>query len=295
MMRLAVVCLALALAVPLAGCCTRPEATAAKPAVTVQPEKVAAPTPPKPAVAKPKPPTPAPKPAPAAAVAKPAVAPKPTPVAPAKPVKPKQPAKAPAKTPAKPVAAPPKPVAVAKAGTAAMQTPAPVAPKPAPPKPLGDVKAKSWTVPNMASPDAWQAVWHNPATVTAEAGALKVVCEGGEKDKTTIALDIKADLTSRTTLMVDVTNTDTKAVGLALAVLTDKGAKYFESPLTALNPGMNKEVTFDLTASNYKTPPDYKEYVARIAGLDSVLRLCFIIYNKQEATFTFSNMRLLAQ
>lgn len=295
MKKVIVMCLMAAVAIPLAGCKARQPVKPTKPAQALQPEKAPAekPVPPKPmpTKAEPKPPAPPEKPEKAAAP-RPKPTPEPKPAAPTpKPVKAPKKVTAPPKAP---TALTPEKLEETPAAPAPKE-PKPEAKKPEPPKLLGDVTAKSWPVPDQADPNAWQAVWHNPATLTAEAGVLKVLCEGGEKDKTTITMDTNADLSSRTTLMMDVSSDDTKPVGLALAILTTKGAKYFESPLSAIDPGMNKEVSFDLTANNYKTPPDYKEYDTRVAGLDNTLKLCIIFYNKEKATFTLSNMRLLAE
>ena len=299
MNRIALALIAAVVVVALVGCKStepgsiKPAAEVAAPvAETAKPvAKVAAPKPAAKPVAKP------------AAPAKPAAKPVAKVAEAAKPVaKPVAKVAEAAKPVAKPVAkvaeaakpaAPPKPKEV----PAPPKEVAAAAPKPAPEpaKPLGDVKVKSWGIPGAADPKAWIVQnWHNPATFGEDQGALKVIYEGGQKDKTSVALRLKADLSSRTTLVLDVNNLNTKAVGLSLTLMTTKGDKYFESPMTMVKPGLVKEVSFDLTASNYKKPSSQWKHTARVEGLDSVEYLCLVVYDKEKGSIAFSNMKLLA-
>lgn len=205
---------------------------------------------------------------------------------------------------------PVKPMKVAKATLAKPTVPAkkpapiaiPLAKKPPPtattttpaPKPLGNVDAASWPLPAASKPEAWQSVWHNPGTVTAEGKGIKVQCKSGTNDKTTVAFDIKADLRGRTGFVVNVNNPSAGPVGLAIALLTSKGGKYYESPMTTVNPGPNREVAFDLTASNFKKAPKWLPD-SRVEGSDSTAKLCLVIYTKQDVALTFDTFALVKE
>lgn len=268
----------------------KPE-VAEKPAPPAPVKEAVVPTPPapKPAVEAPKPEPPAPKPEKAAPKPE---APAPTPVKEAP--KPVAPAPAPAKEAPKAEEKPAAPAKTEEAAKPAQPKPEAPAPKPEPPKPLGDVTAKTWEIPGSADVASWAVMtWSNPGTLSAENGAIKVECQGGENDKTSVGLRLKpaADLASRTALVLDIANGNAEAVKVALAVLT-KGAKYFESQPKSINPGANKAVDFGLKSKDYKTAPDW-EYNASIEGLDDTSSLCLIIYGKEKGTVTISNVTLV--
>lgn len=170
------------------------------------------------------------------------------------------------------------------------------APKPEPPKPLGDVAAKSWTVPGADDPAKWAAQgWANPGSTAAEGSGVKLTCDGGATDKTAMGLALKADLASRGALVLDVTNPQEAPINIALAILTTKGDRYYESPEVAIKPGENKDVTISLTASNYKCTSSEWKFAGAVAGLESVTQVCLVIYTKTKASLVVSNVRLTAE
>ncbi len=273
----------------LAGCSTAPS----KPAPTPQPKpaakekpaktktKIIEAAPEKPAQAKAAPE----QPKPGSKIVESTAAP------PAKKAAKVQPAKV--KAPAKPKEAK-KPAPPAKPKAPKPKKPAP---QPAPFKPLGQIAAKSWPVAGANDASKWVVQkWANPATIESQEGkGIKVVCAGGSGDKSCIGLRVRGDLSSRRALVLDVTNPQAQSIPLAIAVMTTKGDKYFESQALPIKPGQNKDVTFDLTAKRYKSKGTQWKFTGSIAGLKEVTDICFVIYTKKKATLGLSNLRLTAE
>ena len=278
-------------------------AVAEKPAP--EPDKATvAPVPPapKPTVEAPKPEPPAPKPAPAPVETKPE--PKPAPKAEDKPAeaKPEAPAPEAEDKPAEAKPEAPAPKAEDKPAEAKPEAPAPKAedkpaeaePEAEPPKPLGDVDAKTWEVPGSAEAASWAVTdWSNPATLSSEDVGVKIEYQGGEAGKATVALRLNADLSSRTSLLLDVDSRSKVAAKLAAAVMTTK-AKYFEGPPETINPGPRKDVRFDLTSAKYKTGPSW-QHDQKIVDINKTTSICLVICGEEPGAIVFSNVRLLAE
>mgnify|MGYP003681907557 CR=1 FL=1 len=124
--------------------------------------------------------------------------------------------------------------------------------------------------------------------------ALEVSFTLGEKKKVVVnrRATTAMDLSNHTAMIVDV-KSDLKAdCVLSLALHTQPGWKYFESPKVTLSPGVNQNVIFRLQEANFKTAESKWQYTQKVANLKAVTVVTFIVHPTTSGRVEFDNLRL---
>lgn len=188
--------------------------------------------------------------------------------------------------------------AAAAAAAIAAATPTttlpPRRPRPAPPKivPVNfDPKADVWTLDDFESGAAYWSneTWGNinPVSIDIEklddVNTMALAFKGGKNDKSVIVRPIGTSFASRAKLTIDMVNQTSGSVKLAIAVNTGKD-KYYESRWVPLKAGVNKAITFDLKAGDYKCAATNWSPATKISGLDNVGMLFILFYTDANLT-----------
>ena len=158
--------------------------------------------------------------------------------------------------------------------------------------------AKEWVLDNFEQAHNWGSVpissWRNanPCRLNVTEGTqtkrLEVELLGGTQDKSAIVRKLnRLDLTSRSRIVMDVDNQCGENVQLAIAFITDT---YYESRIQWLRPGLNRGVSFDLTARDFKCNASKWNHSAKIERADSALYLHFLVYHNQPGKVVFDNI-----
>ena len=147
---------------------------------------------------------------------------------------------------------------------------------------------------------AWQPIaWENSndcdiSIVRVDgAQALSLVCRPGAKDKSGAMLQFAsgADFSPFKALVLDVKVEGKDAVEVALAFQT---SAYFESVRQKVAPGWNRDVTFPLVTSDYKTSPDWK-HNSLLKGVSAVRDVFLVVYCQTERQVLVDNVRLVRE
>jgi len=176
--------------------------------------------------------------------------------------------------------------AVAAAAAAPTTTLPPRRPRPAPVRivPMQfDPVADSWAIDSFQTPallwtnETWGNI--NPVALEVEqyedAGALSITFKGGKHDKSAIVRPLGLSFATRGKLTMDIVNATTGSVKVAIALKT---AKYYESRWVPLKTGVNKGVTFDLRAGDYKSEATHWSPATKIANIENVEMLYILLY-----------------
>jgi len=90
--------------------------------------------------------------------------------------------------------------------------------------------------------------------------------------------------------VLDVENKTDEVVGLAVAIVA---AEWYETPIKEIQPGANRNVTFDLKGDNFKAESTGWKHTATIQQLDKATWFYLLIYTKKAGEFQFNNVRFL--
>jgi len=137
--------------------------------------------------------------------------------------------------------------------------------------------------------------WPNANPVTLEvvqregSRMLHVATPGGGQEKIAFSRPVAMDWSSRTQLTLDIESTATEAVRLAIAVETDT---FYESRPRIIRPGVNKAVSFNLDAGDFKSVKTGWTHATAVNQRNYVVRLYFLVYYARKADFYVDNIYL---
>lgn len=125
----------------------------------------------------------------------------------------------------------------------------------------------------------------NPVAIETEkyndVNAMALTFKGGKNDKSVIVRPMGVSFANRAKLTIDLVNQTTGSVKVAIGMDTDK---YYESRWVPLKPGINKAVTFDLKAGDYKSAATNWSPATKIGKIDNVSRLFLLFYTDPNLT-----------
>jgi hypothetical protein len=122
--------------------------------------------------------------------------------------------------------------------------------------------------------------------------ALQLSFDQNDKPKAIFYVDRELDLSKGAALQFDIYNPGViDGVGVSFTTGADK--IWQESDSYPAGAGKTTTLTFDLTASNYKTAASNWEFTASLNGLDKVNRLAIIIYPAKDGSVYLDNIVLL--
>lgn len=127
-------------------------------------------------------------------------------------------------------------------------------------------------------------------------GAMGVTFELGKKKKVVIGCGAYRlrDLSKYNLVVLDVDSKLAAKCGLSLAVLTLPDWKYFESPMLAIRPGVNKDVMFRLDLPNFKCEESKWLHNRAAANLSDTRKLVLIIHPVGGGSIQIDNLRVAA-
>ncbi len=143
--------------------------------------------------------------------------------------------------------------------------------------------------------------WGNPGKITPSKGihdstenhVLKVEYDAKGEDKTAVRIQAKMDLTDKKTCTADIYNPENRAISFALAFVTSPGYAWYESKTQPIKPGWNLNVSFDLTARNFKSKETNWNHTTDIKNKANTSQFILLIYNgRRTGTLYFDNIRL---
>ncbi|MFH1604554.1 MAG: hypothetical protein ABIH03_11675, partial [Pseudomonadota bacterium] len=158
--------------------------------------------------------------------------------------------------------------------------------------------ATEWVLDSFEQGHNWGGVpisnWKNanPCRLKVSEGAetkrLEMELLGGTQDKSAIVRSLnRLDLTSRSRIVMDVDNQCGENIQLAIAFITNT---YYESRIQWLRPGLNRGVSYDLTARDFKCSASKWNHSAKIERADSTLYLHLLVYHNQPGKVVFDNI-----
>lgn len=121
---------------------------------------------------------------------------------------------------------------------------------------------------------------------------LKITLEGGEKDKWAITYALNADISARDFLTADFVVTKGKPE-IALALKTNPGWKWFESPVRRLRPGISRDVSYNLKAKNFKCLESNWTYTEAVKNPEAVAQVLMVIYGGAGTEILMTDVRLI--
>lgn len=184
----------------------------------------------------------------------------------------------------------------------------PVTPKPKPQQPptppppvtttettAFDPAAKEWVLDNFEKSHNWGSVpWKNanPCRLSVVEGTetkrIQMEILGGAQDKSAIVRKLnKLDITSRSQILMDVDNQCGEQFQIAIALITNT---YYESRPKWLRPGLNRGVSFDLSARDFKCSASNWAHSAALKQTNSSLYLHLLVYYNQPGKILFDNI-----
>ena len=133
----------------------------------------------------------------------------------------------------------------------------------------------------------------NPCTLSVmkfqESRQLAINLTGGPQIKSTLVRPMGLDLSSRTTLSMDVFNGCGEPIRMAIAVETGANPPFYESRWATLRVDANTGVTFDLKAGDFKCAPHWA-HAARIQSPEKVVWLYIIVYHNKPGKVYVDNI-----
>lgn len=148
----------------------------------------------------------------------------------------------------------------------------------------------AWVVDDFSGGNRWQTMeWANPCDLklvaTRQGQRLvvkpRIVVGKESKDKWAIQLPIGLDMRSRASLVFAIDNPGKRPMSVALALNT---SAFFESREKPVQPGV-QQVSFDLTAGDFKSQATGWQHTTRVNDLGSVHQIFLMIYTSPDDAF----------
>ena len=178
----------------------------------------------------------------------------------------------------------------AQATTNTVTPPPKEVPKPPVPRPVNRLyppDEKTWVLDDFdTAGHSWTPVrWDNanPCAIQrigdTTSGQMKITLSGGEHDKSAIVRPLRLDFSNRSMLRMDIVNNCGEPLRVAIALQTNS---YYETRWyqPQLKPGLNKNVSFDLKARDFKCAATRWIPSASVARLQQVAYLYILFYNQ---------------
>jgi hypothetical protein len=133
----------------------------------------------------------------------------------------------------------------------------------------------------------------NPAEVSLakanDGSGLLIQAKAGDNDKAAVkrTMDPAVDTTGYDKLSLDVRVKGDQPIKFGVAFTT---GGFYEAPAQELEPGMN-QVTFSLSAENYKTSPDWKHNQS-LSGRNQVKEIFLLLYTSGAREVVVDDLRL---
>ncbi len=133
-----------------------------------------------------------------------------------------------------------------------------------------------------------------PENATEGKNSLHAVFQNMGKGEAIIYREANADLSRSTTLVLDITNPQGAIVFIATAFQTGSDWVYYESKPVPLQPGINKDVAFNLTSPEYCCAESQWKFSSNLRNRDQVQRINFLIFTGSYKTgdLYIDNIRL---
>ena len=139
--------------------------------------------------------------------------------------------------------------------------------------------------------------WGHPCRLSVvdhrQSKRLKAVVSRSAKEKAAFGRPVLLDFTSRDRILVDVENLSDSDVQVAFAVMGQgRGGRFtwYESRMKPVAKGRTEGLGFELRAKTYKATWTSWEHRARIARLDGIGRIFFLVYTNRPGVFHFDNV-----
>lgn len=145
--------------------------------------------------------------------------------------------------------------------------------------------------------------WGNAAALTENTVAepfaankvLRVDFKKEGKDKVAIGKKIAVDLSGRNALSLNVFNQSDRPLGLALAIVTFPGYRYFESQPEIVSPGAWRlGVMYSLKDATFKSEASGWRYTQPIENLNDVREVILLIYHSTAEGALFVDQAVFA-
>ena len=169
-----------------------------------------------------------------------------------------------------------------------------------PPQVKLDPNQKVWVIDDFEDGQLrWRAQsWGDKAQVTIQPRGktkeMKADYVRGSNTKVALQRSFRADISDRGTLLVDIYNPGPKSEKIAIAMFTGPGyTGFFESMMNHAMPGMNKDVKFILTASNFKAAVTDWAYKSKLLNANQLNSIVLLVYPRGKGTLHFDNIRLV--
>jgi len=153
-----------------------------------------------------------------------------------------------------------------------------------------------WVLDDFEEKNDWApANWSNANPVTLKAvkreqsRVLHVAATGGVNDKVAFSRTLGLDWSSRSKLTFDVDSSVTRSAKVGIALVTDT---YYESRPKTVRSGMNKAITFDLTAGDFKSQATRWRHSTEVKKRNYVVRIFIVIYYGGKGDFYIDNIYL---
>ncbi len=133
-----------------------------------------------------------------------------------------------------------------------------------------------------------------PENATEGNNSLHVNFQNMGKGEAIIYREGNVDLSHSMSLMLDITNPQSEVVFIATAFQTGSDWVYYESKPVPLQPGLNKNVLFYLTSSEYRCAESQWKFSSNLRNRDQVQRINFLIFTGSYKTgdIYLDNIRL---
>ena len=118
--------------------------------------------------------------------------------------------------------------------------------------------------------------------------ALRVAVSDNGRDKAIVRKEVDLDLTSASSLLIDVFNAQSTAISVALAVHASDGSLWELTPQT-LVPGWNRDLEFHLDATGFAKGTDLSKWPAAAVLIDRIL--VYILPLKGDCVVVLDNLR----
>lgn len=173
-----------------------------------------------------------------------------------------------------------------------------VEPVPLPAGHIGKPGKPTETNDGLEAADVWKVqTWGNRARVKREAETggnirLRIITEGGGRDKAAVQLERKTDLEHKSSLVMDVFNPGPGTVDIAAAFVTGPGWTYYESRTVTVPEGWSRNAAVDLTSSEYKSQKTGWKFQTEITNRKQTSRIFILIYSGNANTeLIFDNIQ----
>jgi hypothetical protein len=150
--------------------------------------------------------------------------------------------------------------------------------------------SNKWELKDFSDPGVIALVTQN---VTDGKESLKLEFNNAGKGKAAISREADQDLSDYSAMLIDITNAANAKLDVAIAFQTGGSWEWFESKPLPLKPGLNKNLRFDLTKSEFKSSVSEWKYTESIGRKNLLKSISILIFPKEtkQTTVYLDNLR----